>query len=162
MEEILPPITQEGAGFEVARVRQYTVFLENRVGRLQTLVWELEEAAGPIRALSITDTADAALVRLICADAEQARECLTAAGFSFSESDMIAVHLHRTNHAISAVCSALLMAEINIHYAYSFLSAPHGPALALYVDDPTLSAEILIKKGFRLLGQSDLAAENNG
>ena len=45
MEEVLPPQTQEGAGFEPTRVRQFTVFMENRVGRLQQLVRSYEEAA---------------------------------------------------------------------------------------------------------------------
>jgi hypothetical protein len=55
-----------------------------------------------------------------------------------------------------AVCSALLAAEINIHYAYPLLRRPSGPSLALFVDDPTLAARLLIKKGFTLIGESDL------
>ena len=56
-----------------------------------------------------------------------------------------------------AICSALLAAEINIHYAYPLLLRPRGsPALALYVEDPTLAAQLLIKKGFTLIGESDL------
>ena len=52
MEEVLPPQTMEGAGFEPARVRQFTVFLENKVGRLQNLVRALEAGHGKIVALS--------------------------------------------------------------------------------------------------------------
>ena len=63
MEEVLPPQTQEGAGFEPTRVRQFTVFMENRVGRLQTLVRSYEESTGRIIALSIQNSADTALVR---------------------------------------------------------------------------------------------------
>src|SRR5580700_468885 len=111
MEEVLPPQTQHGAGFELTRVRQFTVFLENRVGRLTMLMRALEEG-DRIVALSIEESADAALVRLI------------------------------------TVCSALLAAEINIHYIYPLLVRPSGPAVVLYVDDPTLAAQILIRKGF--------------
>ena len=56
----------------------------------------------------------------------------------------------------AALCSVLLSAEINIHYAYPLLTAPHGPAIALYCDDSTLAAQLLIRKGFNLIGESDL------
>ena len=53
---------------------------------------------------------------------------------------ILAVELpRRTKHPILAICAALLAAEINIHYAYPLLLRPHGPTLALYVDEPTLA-----------------------
>ena len=158
MEEILPPLTQEGAGFERTRVRQFTIFLDNRVGRLGTLVRALEEAESKIVALSIEESADSALVRLICSAPDHSRDLLVQAGFAFGESDLLAVELpRRTKQPLLAICSALLTAEINIHYAYPLLQRPNGfPALALYVEDPTLAAQILIRKGFTLIGESDL------
>jgi hypothetical protein len=158
MEEVLPPQTQEGAGFEPTRVRQFTIFLDNRVGRLGSLVRTLEEGESKIVALSIEESADSALVRLICSAPDHSRLALQAAGFSFGESELLAVELpRRTEQPLLAICSALLTAEINIHYAYPLLLRPHGqPALALYVEDPTLAAQILIRKGFTLIGESDL------
>lgn len=157
MEEVLPPQTEHGAGFERTRVPQFTIFLENRVGRLSSLVRALEESVGTINALSIEESADSALVRLICADPDTGREALRNGGFSFSETDILAVELPRKVKApILSICTALLSAEINIHYAYPLLSRPRGPAIALYVDDPTLAAQILIRKGFVLIGESDL------
>jgi len=161
MEEVLPPQTQHGAGFELTRVRQFTVFLENRVGRLQMLVRALEESAGRIVALSIEESADSALVRLICSHPGLGRDTLHKEGFSFSESEVLAVELPRgTRQPLIAICAALLAAEINIHYSYPLLVRPRGPALALYVDDPTLAAQLLIRKGFTLIGESDLSREN--
>jgi hypothetical protein len=168
MEEILPPITEEGAGFEPPRVRQFTVFLENKVGRLQMLVRALEESRERIVALSIQESADAALVRVICANADSCHAALMAAGFSFMETELLAVELPPgSRQPLIAICSALLTAELNIHYAYPLLLHPRGPALALYVDDPTLGAQMLIKKGFTLIAESDLrpgpgAPGNNG
>lgn len=159
MEAVLPPQTERGAGFEPASVRQFTIFLENRVGRLQALLSALESAAHPIRALSIEESADSALVRLICTDADAARQTLADAGFPFGELDLLAVQIsRRSGQPLIAICSALLSAEINIHYVYPFLLGPRGPALALYVDDPVLAAQLLMKKGFTLIGQSDLKA----
>jgi hypothetical protein len=157
MEGVLPPQTERGAGFEPPRVRQFTIFLENRVGRLQALLSALESGSHPIRALSIEESADSALVRLICADPDAARQTLTQAGFPFGEIGLLAVQIpRRSAHPLIAICSALLAAEINIHYVYPFLLGPRGPALALYVDDPELSAQLLMRKGFDLIGQSDL------
>jgi hypothetical protein len=157
MEEVLPPQTMEGAGFEPARVRQFTVFLENKVGRLQMLVRALEAGHGKIVALSIHESADSALVRLICADPDEAREVLRDAGFAFGENELLAVELpKRSRQPLIEICSALLAAEINIHYAYPLMLRPRGPSLALYVDDAVLAARLLIKKGFTLIGESDL------
>jgi len=157
MEDVLPPETMEGAGFEPPRVRQFTVFLENRVGRLQTLVRSLEVGSGKIVALSIQENADTALVRLICSDPDDARDVLASSGFSFSESELLVVELPtKTRQPLIEICSAMLSAEINIHYAYPLMLHKGGPSLALYVDDPTLAARLLIKKGFTLIGESDL------
>jgi len=160
MEDLLPPETMDGAGFESTRVRQFTIFLESKVGRLQMLLRSFEHGAGRIVALSIEESGDAALVRLICAHPDYGRELLRTANFGFSESDMLVVEMpKRVKQPLVVVCSALLAAEINIHYAYPLLTRPRGPALALYTDDPTLAARLLIKKGFTLVGQSDLDVE---
>jgi hypothetical protein len=157
MEEVLPPQTMDGAGYEPTRVRQFTVFLENKVGRLQSLVRALEQGSGKIVAMSIHDSADSALVRLICSDADESREILKYAGFPFSESDLLVVELpKKSKQPLIDICAALLAAEINIHYAYPLLLRPRAPSLALYVDDSTLAARLLIKKGFTLIGESDL------
>ena len=157
MEEVLPPQTADGTGFEPTRVTQFTVFLDNRVGRLQMLMRALEESVRRIVAIAIQESAETALVRLICSEPELAREAMQSAGFSFSESEVLAVELpKRSRQPLIELCSALLTAEINIHYVYPLLMRPHGPTLALYVDDPTLAAQILIRKGFTLVGESDL------
>ena len=158
MEELLPPQTLEGSGFERTRVRQFTIFLDNRVGRLSVLVRALEEEQARIVAMSIEESADSALIRIICSAPDHSREVLKDHGFAFGESDLLAVELpRRTHQPLLSICSALLSAEINIHYAYPLLLRPRGhPALALYVEDPTLAAQILIRKGFTLIGESDL------
>ncbi len=161
MEEVLPPATESGSGFESTRVLQFTVFLENKVGRLQMLLRALEEDGGKIAAISVEESSDATLVRLICSTPDAARDALQREGFSFSESDLIAVELpRRSKHPLIDVCAAMLAAEINIHYSYPLLLRPRGPVLALYVDDPTLAAQLLIKKGFTLIGESDLRGKS--
>ena len=157
MEEVLPPQTEHGGGFEPTRVRQFTVFLENRVGRLQSLVRALEHGEGKIVAMSIEESADAALVRIICSLPDESRDILQLASFAFSENELLVVELpKKTRQPLIDICSALLAAEINIHYAYPLLLRLKNPAVALYMEDPTLAAQILIRKGFTLIGESDL------
>jgi hypothetical protein len=157
--DALGPDTAEGIGFEPPNLRQFTVFLDNRVGRLHALVRHLEEASSPIAAISVEESADSALIRLICTNPDLGMNILQKHGFPFSESDVLAVELpRRTKQPLIAICSAMLSGEINIHYAYPLLIHPHGPAIALYVDDTVLAAQILIRKGFTLIGQSDLRA----
>lgn len=157
MEDLLPPETDTGASYEKPTLRQFTIFLENRVGRLTLLLRCLESSHQKIVGLAIEESADAALVRLICADADETRACLKEAGFSFSITEVLAVALPANHRSpLIAICNALLAAEINVHYAYPLLRGPSGAALALYVDDRTFAAQILIKKQFMLIGESDL------
>ncbi len=157
MEEVLPPQTESGAGFEPPRVRQFTVFMENKVGRLQQLVRSLEEADVTIAALSVQSQSDTALVRMICADRDSGRDILQREDFSFTEQDVLVVEMPtRSKHPLTAVCAAVLAAEINIHYTYPMMVRPDGPAVVLYVDDHTLAAQLFIRKQFTLIGESDL------
>ncbi len=157
MEEVLPPETETGAGFESARVHQFTVFMENKVGQLQHLVRTVEDAGCRVAALCINNATDAALVRLILSDPTQGRSLLEQQGFSYSEQDILAVELpRRSRHPLLAVTAAMLTAEINIHYAYPLLTRSGHPTLALYVDDIVLASQLLIRKRFRLLADSDL------
>src|SRR4030095_13668385 len=106
MEEVLPPQTENGAGFEPTRVRQFTVFMENRVGRLQTLVRSYEEAGGRIIGLSLQNSADTALARIMCSDPDLAREVLQRDGFSFTEHDLLVVQMpKRAGHPLTAICA---------------------------------------------------------
>lgn len=157
MEEMLPPQTAEGAGFEPPRVRQFTIFLENRVGRLQMLVRTLEERGHHICALSVQETADTGLVRVVCSDAENARETLRESQFAFSESELIAVSLKPKGSTLIGICSALLAAEINIHYAYPLMLGPmQSAALALHVEDHETAVQTLEQQGFTVLSEADI------
>lgn len=158
MQELLPPETAEGAGFDSPRVRQFTVFLENKVGRLHTLMRALEQGSGRLAALSIEESGDSALVRIICGHPEFGRELLQTGGFPFSETELLVVELpKRVKAPLMTLCAALLAAELNIHYAYPLLRRPHGnAAMAIHVDDLTVAADILIKKRFTLISEKDL------
>ena len=161
MEEAVHPGTESGSGFEPVTVRQFTVFLENRVGRLTLLVRALEEGTR-IVGISIEESADSALARVICSSAD-AGEILSSHGFSFGEVQVLIVSLPRRREPLMSICSVLLSVEINIHNAYPLLFCPgDAPALVIYCDDSILASQLLMRKGFRLIGESDLKDTESG
>jgi hypothetical protein len=160
----------EGLGietpFEVMRgrnypsIRQFTVFLENRVGQLLEVVRRFEGSRVKIVALSITDSAECAFVRFLLSHPEQGREILERAGLAIIESDLIGVELPDGDQPLLRVCTALLQAEVNIIQAYPLLVRPHGqPAVALMVDNIEMGQETLVAKGFSMITEDDLMME---
>ncbi|HEX8342802.1 MAG TPA: hypothetical protein VF624_18000 [Tepidisphaeraceae bacterium] len=163
MEQVLPPETAHGSGFEATRVRQFTVFLENRVGRLMALLRALEEAEQRLYALAIEESADAALVRLIVSDPDHAKPFLKSKGFSLSVTEVLCVVMPRDmKNPLQAVCQCLLSAELNLHYTYPMIQGPTGPAIVIYADDATFAARQLHKHRFQILSEADLYAPADG
>jgi hypothetical protein len=159
----------EGAGTGLATVRgrnypsirQFTVFLENRVGQLLEVVRRFEGSTVRIVALSITDAAECAFVRFLLSHPEEGREVLERAGLAIIESDLIGVELPPGPHGLLGVCTALLQAEVNIIQAYPLLVRPRGrPAVALMVDNIDAGLETLAAKGFTMITEGDLIEEH--
>ena len=142
--------------YETPFIRQFNIFMPNRVGRLSELLSVLDEAEVEVAGLSVVDSADWAVVRMIFTDAGRARVKLTDAGVSFTESDVLAVALHDID-TFSLVCKALVAAELNIQFAYPlFIRHNDYPVLAFHSDDHVLSAQVLTKRGFTLLDHEDM------
>jgi hypothetical protein len=137
-------------------VTQFSVFLDNKVGKLHDLVGLFDGDLVCICALSVHDASDYAVVRLITNRAKLTRDMLRNQGLPYSEKDLLAVELCN-GHSLSSLCLSLLGAELNIHFAYSLMIRPESTAtIALAVDDITLAGQILRRKNFRLFGEADL------
>ncbi|MFM8633599.1 MAG: acetolactate synthase [Planctomycetia bacterium] len=152
-----------GVGFATARgrhwptLRQFTVFLENRVGQLLEVVRRFEGSVVRIVALSINDSGECAFVRFLVSHPEQGREILERAGLALIESDLIGVELPDDHQPLLRICTALLQAEVNIIQAYPIMVRPRGrPAVALMVDNTEMGLETLGAKGFTMISESDL------
>jgi hypothetical protein len=152
-----------GIGFATMRgrnypsIRQFTVFLENRVGQLLEVIRRFEGSKVRIVALSIHDSSECAFVRFLLSHPEQGREVLERAGLALIESDLIGVELPEGSQPLLQVCTALLQAEVNIVQAYPLLVRPHGrPAVALMVDNLDLAMDTLNDKGFSMITEADL------
>ncbi|MBN2022285.1 MAG: acetolactate synthase [Pirellulales bacterium] len=141
-------------------MRQFTVFLENRVGQLIEVVRRFESTQVRIVALSITDSSECAFVRLLLSHPEEGREILERAGLAIVESDLIGVELPENPQPLLSICTALLQAEVNIIQAYPLLVRPRGKAaVALMVDAIEMAQETLAGKGFRMVTEGDLTEE---
>jgi len=152
-----------GVGFATARgrnwptLRQFTVFLENKVGQLLEVVRRFEGSRVRIVALSITDSGECAFVRFLLSHPEQGREILERAGLALIESDLLGVELPDNHQPLLRICTALLQAEVNIIQAYPILVRPRGrPAVALMVDNTEMGLETLTGRGFTMISEADL------
>jgi hypothetical protein len=140
-------------------VRQFNVFLENRLGALLEVVRRFETTDIHIVSLTVVDSADCAIIRIVLSDPERALEIFEQAKLPFTESDLLVVQLPDGDQPLLQICKALLMAEINIHYAYPLLIGVNGrAALALHVEDHETAVNTLQTKGFRIFTEGDLSA----
>ncbi len=138
-------------------IRQFTVFLENRVGQLLEVVRRFESSKVRIVALSIADSAECAFVRFLLSHPEEGREILERAGLAIIESDLIGVELPDGPQPLLEICTALLQAEVNIVQAYPLLVRPRGhAAVALMVDNIDMGQETLARKGVAMITEGDL------
>ena len=152
-----------GIGFATERgrdwpsVRQFNVFVANRLGGLADVVRRFETTDVHIVALTVVDSADCAIIRLVLTDPERSLEILQQKGFAVTESDLLVVQLPEGNQGLVQICKALLGAEINIHYAYPLLVGPAGrAALALHVEDHETAMQNLVSQGFTVFTENDL------
>jgi hypothetical protein len=153
----------EGVGFATARgrdwpsVRQFNVFLENRLGALLNVVRRFETTDIRIISLTVVDSADCAIIRMVLSEPERALEIFRLANLPVTESDLLVVQLPDGDQPLLSICKALLATEVGIHYAYPLLIGPQGrAALALHVEDHEMAAHHLQSKGFTLFSENDL------
>jgi hypothetical protein len=140
-------------------VRQFNVFVENRLGGLMNVVRRFETSDNRIISLTVVDSADCAIIRIVLSDPERALEIFQQAGLPVTESDLLVVQLPNGPQPLLQICKALLTAELNIHYAYPLLVGPQGaPALALRVEDIEAAAQTLQRDGFVLFSEGDFSS----
>jgi hypothetical protein len=138
------------------QVIQFSVFTPNRLGRLHDLIRLLNARDVHVLALMVLDTTDSAIIRLVVDDPDRARELLVQEGFPFTESYLVTVEVNPTE--LSRLMSALLQAELNINYLYSFIPHPQGKSIiALSMEDNELAEQALRRNQFRTLRQSDVS-----
>lgn len=128
---------------------QISVFLENTTGRLSEVTKTIANAQVNLRAISIADTADFGILRLIVDNTSKAVEALTAAGFTTRQTDVVAVEIEDTPGSLAKLMELFQQSQINIEYLYASLEGEVGKAVVIFkLEDH--------EKGQKLLSDNDI------
>jgi hypothetical protein len=139
-------------GREERCIRQFSVFLPNRVGQLSELLGAFTSTGVEVMGVCVTDSTDWAVVRLIFDDPDKGREVLVLHKLAFTECDALALVLS-DGDTLRKACGALLLAELGVQFAYPLLIQSEGrPVMVLHVDDEVMAAQVLIRHGFSIIG----------
>lgn len=138
-------------------IRQFAIFAENKVGRLNELVGMLARHRIQPLAISTQDTTDSTIIRMVVDDPDQAGLLFHENGYSFTVSELVVPEIDELD-GFRHVLAALMGAEINIHYIYPFIYRPKGKcAFAIHLEDNDLAATVLRDGRIRVLRQNDLS-----
>jgi hypothetical protein len=139
-------------------VRQFSVFLQNKIGALLELTRLLGQHHIHICGLSVVDTADSAVVRLVVDDPDRCHDVLAEAGIAAAESQVVVAELPHGPEKLGEVLRILVAAEVNLQYTYSLMIRPHDRALlALHCEDAEYARDVLVQGGVTVLGQNDIS-----
>ena len=138
-------------------VKQISVFMENRPGRLAEITKILSENSVDIRAINIADTTDFGILRMIVDDEEKAEKVLRGNNMTANISDVIAISISDSVGAFSNVIELLKDKNISIDYIYSFIGEMSSKAvIVLKTSDLDLSINVLRENGVNVLSKEDV------
>ena len=138
-------------------IKQLSVFVENKQGRLSEITEILQDTGVDIRALSLADTTDFGILRLIVDKEEAAEAALRGAGFTVSLTPVIAIGVSDRPGGLAEAMAALRDGGIIVEYMYAFISRRKDTAyVILRVDDNARAAELVQGAGFSVLREADI------
>jgi hypothetical protein len=139
------------------KVEQISIFIENKSGRLAEITRVLGEAGINIRALSLADTSDFGILRLIVNDGAKAATVLKENGFTVSKTEVVAVEVPDRPGGLSTILQTLDQEAINVEYMYAFAERCGGNAVIIFRFDETDKAITTLKaQNFSILDGSRL------
>ncbi|MGW8192771.1 MAG: ACT domain-containing protein [Desulforhopalus sp.] len=140
-------------------VEQIAVFLENKSGRLAEITKVLAENGVNIRALSVADTADFGILRLIVDKVETAKTVLKDNGFTVGKTHVIAVEVEDKTGGLAKVLQSLHSADINVEYMYAFVNKTSENAVLIFRFEKMDEAIAALQKdGFTILTREQICA----
>ncbi len=141
------------------RVKQLSIFLENRSGRLSEGTQVLGDANVNIRALSLADTSDFGILRLIVDRPDDAYNILKQGGFTIRETDVLAVEVEDKPGGLARILDRFATSGVNVEYMYAFVEKSGDQAIMIFrVEEPERAAVLLAESGIRLLNGDALYA----
>lgn len=137
--------------------KQISIFLENKAGRLAHVTRVLGDAGINIRALSIADTSDFGILRVIVNDPEKAYRILRQADFTVSETEVIAVQVPDSPGGLASVLEKMSEVNLNIEYLYAFIGSSGNDALVIFkVEDIEKARNSFKEKGIKFMEEEQL------
>jgi hypothetical protein len=139
-------------------VKQFSVLLPNRAGALASLVKLLRAAAIEVVGISVQDSRDATIARLVVTDPDTAEQIFVEKGIPHTTCELVVISLRESGPELLPVLDTLMVAETNIDFAYALMPSPHGHTLlALHVEDYDFAIGVLNNAGFKLVCQEELS-----
>jgi hypothetical protein len=139
------------------KVEQISIFIENKSGRLAEVTRILGDAGVNIRALSLADTSDFGILRLIVNDRETAKNVLKERGFTVNKTEVVAVEVPDQPGGLSRILQVLDGESINVEYMYAFVERCGGNAVIIFrFDEVDRAIRALLAKGFNVLDGEQL------
>jgi hypothetical protein len=141
------------------KVDQISIFLENKSGRLAEVAGILAAAGVNIRALSLADTAEFGILRLIVDQNDRAKQALKDGGFTVGKTEVVAVAVPDRPGGLAQILRALDVAGINVEYMYAFVQRSGDNAILIVrFEEPDKAIETLARAGVRVLTGQELYA----
>ena len=137
-------------------VKQISIFIENKKGKLAEATRYIADHYINLKALSIADTQDFGILRIICEDPGKANEVLQQGGYITTVTDVLAAAISDEPGSLAAILEVLSEENIVVEYTYAFLSAKAGAYMIFRVDDNQSAAAALAGAGIRTANQEDL------
>jgi hypothetical protein len=141
------------------KVEQIAIFLENKSGRMAEITATLAQNGINIRAMSLADTADFGILRLIVNDTEKARKVLKDSGFTVGTTEVLVAEVSDKPGGLAHVLQIIKEGNLNIEYMYAFTQKSGGTGLIIFrFDELDRAIEILAKEHIRLLSGDEVYA----
>lgn len=137
-------------------MKQLSVFLENRKGRLDECLSALTDNNINVVSLSLADTTDFGMLRLIVSDPEKARDTLKSRGFSATLSEVVGVKMPHVPGALQGALRVVADNDINIEYMYALCTKTDEAAIVIKPSDIEKTQKVLTDKGYSLFTEGDL------
>jgi hypothetical protein len=139
------------------KVKQISIFLENKSGRLAQVTQFLADNNINIRALSLADTADFGILRIIVNDSEKAVGVLKDAGYTLGETDVVAVEVPDKPGGLANILKPLWKAGLDVEYMYAFVQSSGENAIMIFrFEDPDKAVDILSENEVKILSGKEV------
>ena len=139
-------------------IKQLSVFIENREGRLEEVLQALKDSAVNIVSLSLADTCEYGLLRLLVTNPEAGQEALNGAGFSAMLTDVLAIRLSHQVGKLQELLQAICGENINIEYMYALSTGKDDASIVLKASDLRKAADALAAKGVEIVTSEEIQA----